>query len=79
MARRKYTPEQIIGILPRSWPPRRRWPIAQSKHLRANWPQESLYFFQSPSMPIAMRMCCNWSTQRSFKPPSSARRIGALF
>src|ERR1035437_5596351 len=34
----------------------RRWPSAQSKHVGANWPQESLYFFQSPSIALAISL-----------------------
>src|ERR1039457_2047829 len=40
----------------RSFPPRSRWLSAQSLHVGTNWPQESLYFFQSSSMALAISL-----------------------
>jgi hypothetical protein len=34
----------------------RRWPSAQSKYVGTNWPQASLYFFQSHSMALAISL-----------------------
>ena len=33
-----------------------RWPSTQTKQVRANWPQEFLYVFQSPSMALAISL-----------------------